>query len=74
MITDYVCKAQDCINFFLSLGDKCIGYKMANVTPYMHAMVYHVRKFLEAYKTVKIFTCQGVKKNNDMPRSIVLRK
>ena len=40
----------------------------------MHAMVYHVRKFLEAYKTVKMFTCQGVEKNNDMPRRIVLRK
>ena len=40
----------------------------------MHAMVYHIPKFLEAYKTVKIFSGQGVDKNNDMARSIVLRK
>ena len=40
----------------------------------MHAMVYHIPKFLEAYKTVKIFSGQGVEKNNDMARSIVLRK
>ena len=32
MITDYFCKSQECINFLLSLGDKCIGYKMTNVT------------------------------------------
>ena len=65
MITDYFCKAQEWINLFLSLGDKC---------PYRHAMVYHIPKFLEAYKTVKIFSGQGVEKNNDMARSIVLRK
>ena len=34
MITDYFCKAQELINLSLSLGDKCIGYKMVNVTPY----------------------------------------
>ena len=47
---------------------------MANVTPYMHAMVYHIPKSLEAYKTVKIFSGHRVEKNNDMARSIVLRK
>ena len=48
MITDYFCKAQEWINLFLSLGDKCIGYRMAIVTPYMHAMVYNIPKFMEA--------------------------
>ena len=73
MITDDFCKTQEWINLFLLLGDKCVGYKMAHVTPYMHAMVYHVPKFLQAYKTVTIFTGQGEEKNN-MARSIVLRK
>ena len=47
---------------------------MANVTPYMHTMVYHIPKFLENYHTTKLFTGQGVEKNNDMARAIVLRK
>ncbi|CAB4046238.1 Hypothetical predicted protein [Paramuricea clavata] len=37
-------------------------------------MVYHLPKFLETYKTVKLFSGQGVEKNNDVARSIVLRK
>ena len=40
----------------------------------MHAMVYHVQTFLKTYKTVKMFSGQGVGKNNDVARSIVLRK
>ena len=37
-------------------------------------MVYHVPQFLQAFKTVKLFTGQGVEKNNDVARSTVLRK
>lgn len=46
------------------------------MTPYMHAMVYHIPTFLQNYKTIKLFTGQGVekKKNNDMARAIVVRK
>ena len=40
----------------------------------MHAMVYHIPRFLEDYQTIKLFTGQGVEKNNDMARAIVLRK
>lgn len=40
----------------------------------MHAMVYHIPKFFEMFRTVKIFTGQRVEKNNDVARSIVLRK
>ncbi|CAB4009664.1 Hypothetical predicted protein [Paramuricea clavata] len=42
--------------------------------PYMHAMVYHVPNFLQMFKSVKLFTGQGVEKNNDAARSTVLRK
>lgn len=37
-------------------------------------MVAHVPKFLEKYKNVKIFTGQGVERNNDMARGVILRK
>ena len=40
----------------------------------MHAMVYHLPTFLETYKTVKLFSGQGVEKNNDVARSVVLIK
>ena len=74
MIANLFEKAQDWINLFHSLRDKSIGYKRANITPYMHAMTYHVPTFLASYKSVKIFTGQGVEKNNDVARTVVLRK
>jgi len=37
-------------------------------------MVTHIPKFLELYKSVKIVTGQGVERNNDMARSVILRK
>ena len=37
-------------------------------------MVFHIPKFLRAHKSVKIFTGQGIEKNNDYARNIVLRK
>ena len=74
MINGYFEKAQEWINMFISLRDKAIGYKKANITPYMHAMVYHVPQFFEAFKTIKSFTGQVVERNNDIARTTVLRK
>lgn len=74
MMTDYHNKTKEWINLFISLRDKMNGYKKANITPYMHIMVYHIPKFFELYKTVKIFTGQGVERNNDVARNIVLHK
>jgi hypothetical protein len=74
MVADYFLKAQEWVSLFISLHGKVIGHKRANVTPYMHAMVYHVPNFLQMFKSVKLFTGQGVEKNNDVARSIVLRK
>ena len=37
-------------------------------------MVYHVPRLLNCYKTDKIFSGQGVEKNNDVARSTVMRK
>ena len=39
----------------------------------MHAMGYHISRFLEDYQTIKLFTGQGVEKNY-MARAIVLKK
>ena len=74
MINKYFKKAKEWVNLFTSLKDKRVGYKRNNVTPYMYAMVYHNPIFLQNYKTIKLFTGQGVGKNNDMARTIVLRK
>ena len=47
------------MKLFLSLGGKVIGYEKARITPYMHAMVYHVPKFMELHGGIKKFTGQG---------------
>lgn len=59
---------------FLSLAGISIGYAKENVTPYMHAMVYHVPRFLAKLQGIKKFTGQGVEKNNDDCRRIHLQK
>ena len=67
-------KAKAWVNLFTSLRDKLSGYRRADVTPYMHALVYHVPLFIKKYKSVKSFTGQGVERNNDMARNVVLHK
>lgn len=62
------------VNLFLSLNGKMKGYERKRVTPYMHILVAHVPNLLEMYKSVKVFTGQGVEKNNDVARSVVQRK
>jgi hypothetical protein len=69
-------KAKNWINLFTSLRTSSIhkGYSRASVTPYMHSLVYHVPRFMQLYRSVKIFTGQGVEKNNDVARKVVLLK
>ena len=74
MIDHYFSKAQEWVSLFTSLHGKVVGHNKANVTPYMHLMVYHVPNVLQMFKTVKLFTGQGVERNNDFARSTVLRK
>lgn len=40
-------------------------YQSKNVTPYIHTMVMHVPEFLIKYKSLVIFTQQGMEKLND---------
>ena len=70
----YFTKAKNWINLFTSLRDVRLGYKRAAVTPYMHSLVYHIPIFLKNFKSVKLFTGQGVEKNNDVARNVVLHK
>ena len=74
MILNYFHKSREWVNLFVSLKDKRVGYRRANITPYMHAMVYHIPVFLQNYKTIKLFTGQGVEKTNDLTRATVPRK
>ena len=67
-------KAKQWISLFLNLNGKREGYERSRITPYMHIMVTHIPRFFELHKSVKIFTGQGVKKNIDMARGIILRK
>ena len=47
------------VELFTSLAGICEGYAKTNVTPYMHAMVYHVPQFMRKHCGVKQFTGQG---------------
>lgn len=55
-----LCFAQvkSCVNLFTSPNGKLKGYGKANMTPYMHAMVYHVSHFIKIHKGIKKFTGQ----------------
>ena len=54
MISDYFVKAQEWVKLFVSLRDKATAFKKANVTPYMHAMVYHVPIFFQRFLLSKV--------------------
>ncbi|CAB4030363.1 Hypothetical predicted protein [Paramuricea clavata] len=73
-INNYFDKAKAWVKLFISLSPKRKGYNKSRVTPYLHIMVYHVPQFLRLFKTMRIFSGQGVEKNNDVARSTVLRK
>ena len=36
-----------------------MGYEKARITPYIHAMVYHVPKFMRLHNGIEKFTGQG---------------
>ena len=63
-------KSKEFVEHFCSLGGKRVGYNKAKVTPYMHALCYHVPCFIKNYKSFKQFTGQGVEKNNDDAKRI----
>ena len=46
-------------------------YEDWNVTPYVHALVWHIPQFLELYGTIYQFNCQLVEKKNQKTSSII---
>ena len=65
--------AKEFVMLFCSLTSRT-GYNAARVTPYMHALVYHVPIFLREHSSFKQFTGQGVEKNNDDAKKIFFQK
>jgi hypothetical protein len=47
------------VTLFLSLGGTLEGYGKANITPYIHAMVYHVPRFMKMHNGIKQLSEQG---------------
>ncbi len=60
-ISGFFESAKAWIKEFNSLRNDRKGYARSNVTPYMHAMVYHAPYFLTKYKSLEIFTGQGLR-------------
>ena len=56
-------KGKRWIELFLRI--KSDGHQRKFVTPYMHAMVYHIPYAIRQYGNIKQFSCQGVEKHND---------
>lgn len=67
-------KAKQLINLFCSLGGVRQGYKKARVAPYMHFMPNHIPKFISDHGSLKVFTGQGVEKNNDDAKRVYFNK
>ncbi|CAB4028844.1 Hypothetical predicted protein [Paramuricea clavata] len=67
-------KAVNWVKLFLLLNGKNLEYEPARITPYMHAMVYHVPRFMQMHHGVKKFTGQGVEKLNDDCRRVHLQR
>ena len=66
-------KSKEFVELFCSLGSARIGYNKTMVTPYMHALVYHVPMFLRKHGSLKQFTGQGVEKTMMMPNASFIR-
>ena len=65
LVLDVSEKSEEFIELFCSFGGTRVEYNKFQVTPYMHALSYHVPVFIKNHKTFKQFTGQGAEKNND---------
>jgi len=64
--SEFHLKASAWVKLFTSLNGKVNEFERKRATPYMHILVAHVPHFLKLYKSIKVFTGQGVEKNNDV--------
>lgn len=73
-VDTFVNNVRNWLETFTSLRGKRVGNERKRITPYMHVLFAHVPYFLYTPKSLKVFTGQGVEKNNDSARNVVLRK
>lgn len=62
------------IELYCSLGGIRQGYEEARIIPYMHSIPYHIPKFVSDHGSLKMFTGQGVEKNNDDAKRLYFQK
>lgn len=62
------------IELYCSLAGLRKGFENARVTPYMHCIPYHIPKFIDDHGPLKMFTGQGVEKNNDDAKKLYFQK
>jgi len=82
--TEFQSAAKAWLKYFLtpSIGDPEDSdfikglYRPADITPYMHVLVWHVKEFMEKYNQwgIKSFSCSPVEKKNHMHVSFFFRK
>lgn len=66
--------AKEWVDSFIELGASRIGYQKANVTPYMHILLYHVPNQVARKHNLAQFSGQNVEKLNDVVRKHHLQK
>ncbi|XP_029210449.2 uncharacterized protein LOC114974355 [Acropora millepora] len=59
--TEYNNRIRERINLFTGLGDKRHGYKVENVTCYMHAAAYHLSKMVQQHHNLKSLVLKVLK-------------
>ena len=65
---------QNWLQTFVSLKGKRVIHERKRVASHMHVPFAHVPFFFSTNKCLKIFTGQGVEKNNDTSQNVVHQK
>ncbi|XP_078347604.1 uncharacterized protein LOC144632757 [Oculina patagonica] len=74
-IKDLQEKAKDWASLMVNMSGSGAGYLHETIiTPYMHALVFHVPTMIEMHGSLKYFSGQGVEKKNDDFRRYFHRK
>ena len=61
----FLYQCRNWVDKFLSLREKREGFQRSNITPYIHVMLYHVPGIIKRLGSMKMFSGQGVEKQND---------
>lgn len=67
-------KCCEWIEHFIKIGSKREGYSKSCVTPYMHAMTFHIPNLMLKHSGIKQFTAQGLEKVNDDLKLIYFKR